>query len=165
LLLLSGCGRPPCSEGELLHGLEVDEPECGFKRANCPAPLPALCPARLPARRRSGTSASYIATLHVLLHEWASARALAEQTIRLAERAGLAVMPTLARLCLVWCDVRDGRGEPTVAAAAAQVNIFKVGARGQCEIVAENLDECTVCDLCLKAALAGAVTVGKLCEA
>ncbi|MCW5892858.1 MAG: hypothetical protein KIT14_20285 [bacterium] len=44
------------------------------------------------------------------------------------------------------------------------VNIFKVGANGHCEIVDDNLDECTLCDLCVKAAPAGAVTIVKLYE-
>jgi NAD-dependent dihydropyrimidine dehydrogenase PreA subunit len=44
------------------------------------------------------------------------------------------------------------------------VNIFKLGATGTLEIVQENLDECTLCDLCIKAAPAGTVQVIKLYE-
>ena len=43
------------------------------------------------------------------------------------------------------------------------VNIFKVGAKGL-EIVDDNLDECTLCDLCIQAAPAGTVKVVKLYE-
>jgi NAD-dependent dihydropyrimidine dehydrogenase PreA subunit len=44
------------------------------------------------------------------------------------------------------------------------VNIFKLDAAGRCEIVDANLDECTLCDLCVKAAPAGTVTIVKLYE-
>jgi hypothetical protein len=40
-------------DGEQIEASKADR---GFKRANCPSPLPALCPARLPARRPSGTT-------------------------------------------------------------------------------------------------------------
>jgi ferredoxin-like protein FixX len=36
------------------------------------------------------------------------------------------------------------------------VNIFALDSKGQARIVDENLDECTLCDLCLQAVLAGA---------
>lgn len=42
------------------------------------------------------------------------------------------------------------------------VNIFKQGGDGHVQIVDENLDECTLCDLCIKAAPAGTVQVVKL---
>jgi NAD-dependent dihydropyrimidine dehydrogenase PreA subunit len=44
------------------------------------------------------------------------------------------------------------------------VNIFKQAANGTLELVQENLDECTLCDLCIKAAPAGTVQVIKLYE-
>jgi NAD-dependent dihydropyrimidine dehydrogenase PreA subunit len=42
------------------------------------------------------------------------------------------------------------------------VNIFATGTDGTLEIVEENLDECTLCELCLQAAPAGGVRVVKL---
>lgn len=63
---------------------------------------------------------------------------------------------------------------PAVAADAAlakklvevcPVNIFTLAADGSLQIVQENLDECTLCDLCLQAAPRGSVTVRKLYEA
>ena len=42
------------------------------------------------------------------------------------------------------------------------VNIFAQAADGQLRIVDENLDECTLCDLCLQAAPKGTVRVKKL---
>jgi ferredoxin-like protein FixX len=62
---------------------------------------------------------------------------------------------------------------PTVAADAAlakklvevcPVNIFKQAADGRLEIVQDNLDECTLCDLCVQAAPPGTVRVVKLYE-
>jgi NAD-dependent dihydropyrimidine dehydrogenase PreA subunit len=44
------------------------------------------------------------------------------------------------------------------------VNIFKQGGGGALEIVEENLDECTLCDLCIQACPAGTVKVVKLYE-
>jgi len=44
------------------------------------------------------------------------------------------------------------------------VNIFRIATSGGLEIVDENLDECTLCDLCIKAAPAGTVRVIKLYE-
>ena len=44
------------------------------------------------------------------------------------------------------------------------VNIFKLDAAGRAEIVEVNLDECTLCDLCVKAAPPGTVTIVKLYE-
>jgi ferredoxin-like protein FixX len=44
------------------------------------------------------------------------------------------------------------------------VNIFAQAANGALQIVQENLDECTLCDLCIKAAPAGTVQVIKLYE-
>jgi NAD-dependent dihydropyrimidine dehydrogenase PreA subunit len=44
------------------------------------------------------------------------------------------------------------------------VNIFTQAASGALQIVQENLDECTLCDLCIKAAPAGTVRVIKLYE-
>ena len=44
------------------------------------------------------------------------------------------------------------------------VNIFAQDKDGALRIVQENLDECTLCDLCLQAAPAGTVRVLKLYE-
>jgi NAD-dependent dihydropyrimidine dehydrogenase PreA subunit len=42
------------------------------------------------------------------------------------------------------------------------VNIFKQAPGGALQIVEDNLDECTLCDLCVQAAPAGTVEVRKL---
>jgi len=42
------------------------------------------------------------------------------------------------------------------------VNIFKQAGNGTLQIVDENLDECTLCDLCVQAAPTGTVRVVKL---
>ena len=61
--------------------------------------------------------------------------------------------------------------DPAAAADAAiakklvevcPVNIFKQAGDGSLAIVEDNLDECTLCDLCVQAAPAGAVRVIKL---
>ena len=66
----------------------------------------------------------------------------------------------------------DVKVAPAVAADAAMakklaevcpVNIF-AEKDGKLRIVEENLDECTLCDLCIKAAPAGTVQVLKLYE-
>lgn len=44
------------------------------------------------------------------------------------------------------------------------VNIFKVGADGTLAIVDDNLDECTLCDLCVQAVPGGKLRVVKLYE-
>jgi NAD-dependent dihydropyrimidine dehydrogenase PreA subunit len=44
------------------------------------------------------------------------------------------------------------------------VNIFAQTQDGALRIVEANLDECTLCDLCIKAAPAGAVQIVKLYE-
>jgi NAD-dependent dihydropyrimidine dehydrogenase PreA subunit len=44
------------------------------------------------------------------------------------------------------------------------VNIFETDASGRLAIVEANLDECTLCDLCIQAAPAGTVEVVKLYE-
>ena len=46
---------------------------------------------------------------------------------------------------------------------ACPVDIFEAGERGV-QIVEANLDECTLCDLCIQAAPAGAVRIVKLYE-
>ena len=60
---------------------------------------------------------------------------------------------------------------PEVAANAAlakklvevcPVNIFKQAGDGALQIVDDNLDECTLCDLCVQAAPAGSVQIVKL---
>ena len=48
-------------------------------------------------------------------------------------------------------------------AEACPVDIFEAGEAGL-RIVEENLDECTLCDLCIQAAPDGAVRVVKLYE-
>ena len=67
----------------------------------------------------------------------------------------------------------DVQVDPAVAADAAlakklvdvcPVNIFALGADGKLGVVGENLDECTLCDLCIQAAPAGTVRVLKLYE-
>ncbi len=44
------------------------------------------------------------------------------------------------------------------------VNIFAQRADGSVAIVEQNLDECTLCDLCINAAPAGSVHIVKLYE-
>ena len=44
------------------------------------------------------------------------------------------------------------------------VNIFRQGAGGSLELVDDNLDECTLCDLCVQAAPAGTVRIIKRYE-
>ena len=46
---------------------------------------------------------------------------------------------------------------------ACPVDIFQATSSGV-KIVEENLDECTLCDLCIQAAPAGAVSIVKLYE-
>jgi len=67
----------------------------------------------------------------------------------------------------------DVEVDATVAADAAMakkltevcpVNIFAQADGGALRIVEENLDECTLCDLCIKAAPPGTVRVVKLYE-
>jgi NAD-dependent dihydropyrimidine dehydrogenase PreA subunit len=71
------------------------------------------------------------------------------------------------KLNKVFIDVEVDEPAASDAALAAKleevcpVNIFKGTAAGV-EIVAENLDECVLCKLCLEAAPAGAVHVKKL---
>jgi NAD-dependent dihydropyrimidine dehydrogenase PreA subunit len=45
------------------------------------------------------------------------------------------------------------------------VNIFAQATAGTLRIVEENLDECTLCDLCVQAAPQGSVRIVKLYEA
>ena len=44
------------------------------------------------------------------------------------------------------------------------VNIFALGADGKLAVLTDNLDECTLCDLCIQAAPAGTVRIVKLYE-
>ena len=44
------------------------------------------------------------------------------------------------------------------------VNIFEVDAEGKAVVVAENEDECVLCDLCVQAAPPGRVRIVKLYE-
>ncbi|HWP67527.1 MAG TPA: hypothetical protein VNO26_16640 [Candidatus Limnocylindria bacterium] len=57
--------------------------------------------------------------------------------------------------------------DPAVAKKLVEVcpvNIFALDGAGRATIVEANLDECTLCDLCVKAAPPGSVTVVKLYE-
>jgi NAD-dependent dihydropyrimidine dehydrogenase PreA subunit len=57
--------------------------------------------------------------------------------------------------------------DPTLAKKLTEVcpvNIFKPAADGTLAIVEDNLDECTLCDLCVQAAPAGGVKIVKLYE-
>jgi len=45
------------------------------------------------------------------------------------------------------------------------VNIFALGPDGTLTLVPENLDECTLCDLCIQAAPPGSLRVIKLYDA
>jgi NAD-dependent dihydropyrimidine dehydrogenase PreA subunit len=69
----------------------------------------------------------------------------------------------------LFIDVRVSAGlasDPALARKleeACPVDIFEVTDRGV-RIVEENLDECILCDLCIKAAPGGAVRVVKLYE-
>jgi NAD-dependent dihydropyrimidine dehydrogenase PreA subunit len=47
---------------------------------------------------------------------------------------------------------------------ACPVDIFAARPDGSLALVEENLDECTLCDLCVQAAPAGAVRIVKLYE-
>jgi ferredoxin-like protein FixX len=49
-------------------------------------------------------------------------------------------------------------------AEVCPVNIFGQNADGSVAIVEKNLDECTLCDLCINAAPAGSVRIVKLYE-
>jgi NAD-dependent dihydropyrimidine dehydrogenase PreA subunit len=45
---------------------------------------------------------------------------------------------------------------------ACPVDIFAAGPEGALSLVEENLDECTLCDLCIQAAPPGAIRIRKL---
>jgi NAD-dependent dihydropyrimidine dehydrogenase PreA subunit len=47
-------------------------------------------------------------------------------------------------------------------AEVCPVDIFKVGAAGALELVEKNLDECTLCELCLAVGKPGQLSVRKL---
>ena len=70
----------------------------------------------------------------------------------------------------MFIDVRvDAKvaADPALAKKLVEVcpvNIFALGGDGRAEIVDANLDECTLCDLCVKAAPPGSVQVIKLYE-
>jgi NAD-dependent dihydropyrimidine dehydrogenase PreA subunit len=56
-------------------------------------------------------------------------------------------------------------GDPELARKLAEVcpvDIFRLGASGALRIVESNLDECVLCDLCVAAAPADAVSVIRL---
>jgi len=57
--------------------------------------------------------------------------------------------------------------DPTLAKKLVEVcpvNIFALGPAGKLAIVEDNLDECTLCDLCIQAAPPGKVRIVKLYE-
>lgn len=57
--------------------------------------------------------------------------------------------------------------DPAIAKKLVEVcpvNIFATAEDGSLRIVEENLDECVLCDLCVRAAPAGAVQIVKLYE-
>lgn len=59
----------------------------------------------------------------------------------------------------------EAAGQPEIAKKLVEVcpvNIFALDDGGSLRIVAENEDECTLCELCLEAAPPGAVRVVKL---
>jgi NAD-dependent dihydropyrimidine dehydrogenase PreA subunit len=58
-------------------------------------------------------------------------------------------------------SVRDDTDVARKLAEACPVDIF-ADAGGRVEIVEENLDECVLCELCIRAAPAGTVRVKKL---
>ena len=66
----------------------------------------------------------------------------------------------------IGVEVDDAAAADAVLAAklaeVCPVDIFAVGAGGECEIVEANLDECVLCRLCIDAAPAGSVTVRKI---
>ena len=47
-------------------------------------------------------------------------------------------------------------------AEVCPVDIFALGSKGMLEVVEKNLDECTLCELCLAVGKPGQVTVRKL---
>ena len=56
-------------------------------------------------------------------------------------------------------------GDPELARRLTDVcpvDIFAVGPDGGVAVVHDNLDECVLCELCINAAPAGAVTIHKL---
>ena len=60
-------------------------------------------------------------------------------------------------------EIRDDAEMAKKLEEACPVDIFEATSTGV-EIVEANLDECTLCDLCIQAAPAGAVSVVKLYE-
>jgi len=56
---------------------------------------------------------------------------------------------------------RDPAGARKLA-EVCPVDIFMVGSAGALEVVEKNLDECTLCELCLAVGKPGQVTVRKL---
>jgi len=71
----------------------------------------------------------------------------------LCQTPGGAVAPARAGRCAPSVSAQDGTGDD----GAAQDD-------GALRIVEENLDECVLCDLCVRAAPAGAVKIVKLYE-
>jgi ferredoxin-like protein FixX len=62
----------------------------------------------------------------------------------------------------VAADVAKDAAHAKKLTEVCPVNIFKQAGDGTLAIVEENLDECTLCDLCVQAAPTGTVQVVKL---
>ena len=58
-------------------------------------------------------------------------------------------------------EIRDDAAMGKTLEDACPVDIFS-GANGRVDVVEENLDECVLCELCVRAAPAGTVRVLKL---
>ena len=72
-------------------------------------------------------------------------------------------MPGLFIDVVVSNDIAKDAKIAQKLAEVCPVNIFEAGDAGV-SIVEENLDECTLCDLCLEAAPAGSIEIVKLYE-
>ena len=70
----------------------------------------------------------------------------------------------MALFIRIEVDTQTSRDPSSVAklTEACPVNIFSKGTNGGLEIIDENVDECTLCELCLQAAPPGSVRVVKL---
>ena len=118
-------------------------------------------------------SSAIIALEHItptalyLLAEDATSAFVRRQARCLAEQ-GVKVKPALVRALIN--EPEEARQDRIATALAKKlvevcpVNIFATDDGGRLKIVEPNLDECTLCDLCVQAAPAGTVTVVKLYE-